>query len=1006
MEPFLKKIAQHILQQNPQALHKMVVVFPNRRAGLFFTAHLSRLLAQPQWSPKVLGLQEFIEGLSPYTPADPVSLVFRLYQQYKRIAKSQESPDNFYFWGQTLLQDFDEADKALVPTRQLFTNVQDLKAYGGTLELLSAEQKAYISQFWQSILNQPQGSNETTAFTAIWQVLHQVYQAFTQSLAQEGLAYQGMAYRHVAQQMQEDQFDPTGTVLHQLPPGHLVLAGFNALGAAEQAIVSHLVQRYKAQLLWDADALYVQDPVHEAGHFFRQYQQHKVLRQGLGPGQLPTQLAQNKALQIHITGVPLQVGQGKLLGQKLAQLAQNPATNWQKVVVVLPDQALLFTVLHALPPSLETVNVTMGYPLRHTPVYSLLEGLLDLQLKKRMPKLATQPAQCTYYHVHVLALLRHPYVYHTAPVPIQGLIDQIEQQNTLQVPATQLLDLEVPLLKHIFTPVQDKQGQTGQVFDYLLQVLFEISSHQVAQPEQLPEAYEETLDLEENQVEQEFLYQGYVQLQRLKEEVLRQELHMGLNDLLKLFRQLIPGLKLPFSGEPLVGLQIMGVVETHNLDFDHVFMLSMNEGTFPPAPNQASFIPYNLRRGFNMPVPQHLEASYAYYFYRLLHRAKNVHLFYNTEDSHGLGGEMSRYLYQLLYQVPAHWQVKRYVLGNPVTVAPPRVISIEKTPQVLQVMQRYTTEKLPGTKLSPTALNTYLDCRLRFYFRHVAQVYEPERVQEEVDHAVFGTIVHACLELLYAQYMERKGSTTIEQTDFEHLRKALPNTVNQAFKDHYNIAPDKAMTFEGRNVIAREVVQDMAQKVLDIDAQTAPFDILGLELGGKARRLPILLNDAAGTQVLIEGSIDRVDQTLADGVIRVLDYKTGQDKKHFTTLEALFDRQDPERNKAAMQTFLYALMYSRLYDQGQTEAPIQAGLFNVKELYLPDFDPMLRQKEEGQGARGKTNRVNNVRPMLPAFEQALQKLLQEIWNPAQPFDQTDKPEKCHRCPYNGICHRG
>ncbi len=981
MQTFLEELAQEVLTHYANQLDKLTLVFPNRRAGLFFQQFLARQLNQPVWSPTVLTLEEFVQQLSITRKADTLLLVFELFEIYKKLAPTDESFDKFFFWGEMLLQDFDAVDKYLVDANLLFTNITQLNQIGEALDFLSEEQVQVVQEFWQSFGTSR--SRQQQEFIAIWEILPEVYALYRERLEQLGIGYDGMLYREVAEKCKALQLD------HSFQ--HLVFAGFNALNPAEETLISYFIKQEAARIYWDTDAYYMQDDRQEAGLFLRKHALSTILGPTF-PEKHPEHL-RNSDKNIQLIGVPLEVGQAKAMGEKLLQCLQaQKGINLERTAIVLPGEHMLFPVLHAIPEHyrdaggglhpIDTINVTMGYPLRSTPLYSLIELMVELQGSARGAGPHIQ-----FHFRTVLALLRHPYVYYFQTTLARENIHKIEAKNRVYLSPQELAGDEqlYPTLFRRVTGIQP-------LFDYLLQVL-----------ELINESINEE-NYEQPTLEQEYIYQFFTHLKRLRELVQQQALDLQMPVFLKLLRQIVKEQRLPFTGEPLSGLQIMGVLETRLLDFENLFILSMNEGSFPPSPSHGSFIPYNLRRGYGLPTFDQQDALYAYYFYRMIQRAKNVHIFYNSSSAYGLNGERSRLLYQLLYE--SGLKIQQQVLTHPLQLARALPLAIPKDDGVWEVLQQHLTQngEAPERRFTPSALNTYLECRLRFYFKYIAGIVEPEEVQEEVDPAVFGNLVHRAMELLYKEHIDSKrGFALLYPEDFRKMHKDLAQVVDRSFAEHYGV---KEVSFEGRNYIIRSIVEKLGKAILRCDEAYAPFEIVALESESRFKgespeqnryRMEVPIAVAGRRyQVGLKGIIDRIDRK--DNKVRILDYKTGQDEKRFESLESLFDRDNEKRNKAVMQTLLYSLLYLNAYPH--EEGRVIPGLYNSRELFSPGFDVRLEIK----GERGYTP-VQDVRDYAQDFMIQLQGLLEEIFDPAQPFTQTDNLRKCSYCSFREICHR-
>ena len=1071
MPSFLEEVSRQLLDKHQGHLAELTVVFPNRRAGLFFREILSRNIHQPGWSPRLLTFPEFITELSDLRPPDQLTLIFMLYQIYQRESGTKEPFDRFYFWGELLLEDFNEIDKSLVRADDLFANLRDLKVLDAGYDYLTQEQRALVARFWQGFngpADQPL-SPPKQAFLTFWNVLNRVYEGFRAHLQARGLGYEGMMTRAVAESL--------GQLATDNPFSRMAFVGFNAFYAAEEQVVRWFVRQTGADAFWDVDAHYLDDPVQEAGQFFRRYRKRLDLAATL-PDPLPQHFYANGPRDIQIVGVPLEVGQAKLVGNVLQELIDQGNFVPERTAIVLPDQNLLFPVLHALPAAIRRVNVTMGYPLRNTSLYSLVEQLLRLQEGKRL-RSSAQSAQPAYefHHTAVLAILRHPYVNPIDHAAMQLLIRRIEDENRIYLRPEELH--RTPFLQRLFQPV----NAVSETFTYLLRLLKDLhdhittdatpsstqpihsensstpnpqspnpshpedhpaSSHQHPtsnhpegpqhptsniqypinsedhpasniQPPATPEDHpissiQHPIDSESHPdpdlvlpvLEKELIYHLYIHVNRLKALSEENQFQFEQGTFLKLFRQLMQSLRLPFTGEPLRGLQIMGVLETRNLDFEHVFILSANEGTYPPREVGHSFVPGNLRRGFGLPTPDQQDAIYAYTFYRLLHRAQQVYLIHNTEDTPALSGEMSRFLYQLLYESEPQddetfcfpdargaFRIRRRTLSAPVRTIPLAPITIEKNAPVMERLHVYTEAGPSG--LTPSALNTYLDCRLKFYYKYVAGLQESEGVQDDVDPAVFGNVLHKAMERVYQRHVEQTGQTLVTAEAIKGFKgKPLDRAVQEGFQEHFRGRADEELTLEGRNLIAYDIVHKMARQILKMDAQYAPFEIVSLEREtdeGYARLLSV--SDASVT-VRLKGIIDRVDRK--GDTVRVLDYKTGRDEKKINSIASLFDRDDKRRNKAAMQAMLYAFLYE---PRAIPDEKITPGLVNAKELFAEHFDPRL--------ILGK-HPIDDYRPYAAEFTQALTGLLAELYDPAMPFTQTEDLKKCDYCPFVRLCY--
>jgi ATP-dependent helicase/DNAse subunit B len=445
----------------------------------------------------------------------------------------------------------------------------------------------------------------------------------------------------------------------------------------------------------------------------------------------------------------------------------------------------------------------------------------------------------------------------------------------------------------------------------------------------------------------------------------------------------------------LKGLQVMGVLETRNLDFRNVFVLSLNEGAFPASSSKGSYIPHNIRKAYGLPTPAHQDAMYSYLFYRLLQRAENIFLFYNSETDVLGQGEMSRYLQQLLYE--SGLNIRRNVLHNPIQPRPTNPLVVVKDSEVMKALLKLNEGNSYFRGISPSALNSYLECRLQFYFRHIAKVREPNEVEEELDARVLGNFVHKVMEDFYRSLVKKKGNARVEKSDLKNAEDAIDALIDRVFVSAYRLNPEKKVEYAGQRLVVREIVRRFAGRILEMDEVYAPFTIEALEQEGLTYSIPI---DRPPHEAVLGGKIDRVDRK--NDTLRIIDYKTGKDELDFDSIASLFSREG-KRNKAAFQTLLYALMYVRSLpandgQKGDTSnlGRVVPGLINRMNLFDRDFE---------FGLRVAKTQVDDVRDMFPEFEQLLKKLFEELYDPGQPFDQTENTDTCKLCPYREICYR-
>lgn len=961
MTPFLKQVAETFYATYREEIQEIAFVFPNRRAGIFFKKYLAEIIDGPLFSPTVTTVTDLFTQLSALQPADHIYLLFTLYRHYAELYPQKESFDEFVPLGETLLNDFDDVDKYMADARQLFTNIHDLKeidAHFGSP--LTEEQVAYIRRFWKNFIPIGESDNKSH-FVSLWSILYDLYERFRQDLRNDGLGYEGMIFREVAEQA------GSGTI--KLPYRRIVFVGLNVLNRAEEQLMNALKKSGMADFYWDDKAPTLQDEYNRAAYFLRP--NAKAF-----PSQLS--LAEDKAEptfpRIELMGIPSAVGQAKqceiILRELLKRQAIPSPEKALNTAIVLPDEHLLLPMLYAIPEEINPINITMGYTLANTAVAGLIDILFDLQKHIR------PGGECPlFYHRNVLALLSNRYLQLSGQDEVNRLASDIRKHNKVFVSQEELG--VTPLLKHIFADLKN----ANEACEYLLSLLVMLQS-------ELDDADEKAENGSNNlsviALEREFIYHYYLAVNRLKGIMQENGIEMNVATFFKLLKKLTAGIAIPFEGEPLSGLQIMGVLETRALDFENVIILSMNEGIFPVKKVAPSLIPYNLRKGFDLSTTEHQDSIYAYYFYRLINRAKNVYLLYDTRTEDMASGEVSRYVYQLKY----HYRlpINEHIVGYPVMARKSRAISVPKDEYVQSQLRRYF--KGGDRHLSASAINTYINCPLQFYLSYVENFQESDEVEEGIDAGVFGSIYHGVMQRIYDRMtgvvIQAEALKAAERDD-----KLITSFIEEAFAENYfKTKQPKPLT--GQNYLVGEVIRKYVKKTLAVDRAFTPFTYLTSE-----RLIKRVHPLGDGREIQLKGFIDRIDSTA--GKMRIVDYKTGKDKTDFKSIEELFDKEKKERRKAIMQVCMYAMMVT---DEDRPETAIVPAIYQVQELFSAStFDPSIKM--------GYSPLDDYATIDLP-FRQAFNTCLQEIFDPDTPFTQSvrmgdDGP--CAYCPFAVICQQ-
>jgi hypothetical protein len=946
---FIDELVEKLLKDYSGRLEELTIIFPNRRAGLFFTKALAGKITNPIWSPTIISFEDFVYSVMDSTPSDNLSLLLDLYDVFKRVSGFDESFDKFYFWGDMLLKDFNEIDKNIVGAKSLFTTIKNLKEIDIEFAYLSDAEMDALQSFWGNTLNNKTRQKES--FIKFWANLFPIYSSFQEILKKQGKAYSGMIYRTLCTRIKNEKL--------KWGKGKAIFAGFNALTPSEELIIKWFIESSKGDIFWDLDSYYFNNPGHEAGLFLRQYYKDKVFGKTF-PARIPDHFKEIKK-EIQTIASSQYSAQTKITGNVIQGLIKDQGIQgMDDTVVVFPDESLLSQVLYSLPASLKKVNITMGYALANSAFFSLIDKLLELQENQRTGK-----DRHWFNYKQVLSILNHHFIIDISKEEADRLINLIERKNIIYVPSELFKDDE--FLSSVFDP-----RASGDLFEYIVGILVKIRRSF------------DSFDDEKFFFEKEFSIVFYKLLERLKEIFSIRKVNISptiLRRIIKYYSQLE---KIPFSGEPLEGLQMMGLLETRNLDFKNVIILCANEGQLPNTGPLKSFIPYNIRKAFRLPNPDTQDAIYSYLFYRLLQRSSNVFLVYNTEESYTRQSEPSRFIYQL--KLESGYNIRQYSMALEVSVTETKPIIIKKDDFVNSQLSRFYRDK--KYKFSPSSLNVFLSCPLSFYYRNILDISEEEEVSEDLDAAKFGNILHNTMEDLYKPFV----GETLNKDTFKHIRKGLVSSIKKSFAKYYGQDYSADFHLEGKNILGLEIIKNYVLKILEKDEMSSPFEIVGIEQS-LSYDLPINL---FGKQVKVglRGIIDRIDRK--DGIIRIMDYKTGKDESSFRNIPGLFDSSDDRRNKAIFQTFFYALLYLKKNPK-YADGPIISGLYNTKELYNPDFDPRIKLK----GHRGSTC-IDDIMPFMGEYESHLSGLITEIYDPSIPFRHREDQDKCFFCQNLGM----
>lgn len=957
METFLKQVAHDLYNKTEGNFTKVAIVFPNKRASLFFNEYLAQESDCPIWSPTYVSISELFRQSSDLSIADPIKLVCDLYKVFQKATGSKETLDDFYFWGEMLIADFDDADKNMADTHALFSNLKDLNELMDNYDFLEEGQKEALSQFFHNFsINQVTELKQR--FISMWNVLGDIYTEYKALLESQSIAYEGMLYRQVIEQLD----------VEALPYNKYIFVGFNVLNKVEHTLFKKLNEAGKAMFYWDYDTFYLNKTPHEAGEFIR-----RNLRDF--PSELPASFFDNLNQPKEVTFIesPTENGQVRYLPQ---WIRENLTSQEKETAVVLCNEALLQPVLHALPDNVKHINITMGFPLSQTPAYSFVNALMELHTS------GYNPNNGRYLFAEVISVLKHPYTRQLSP-EAEKLEQTLTRDNRFYPLPSELKQDNV--LELLFTPRRNNLDLCSMLSEALKEVAVIYQQQAASHSDAFDQLYRESL------------FKTYTLVNRFHTLIESKELNVQAGTFQRLLTRVMSSSSIPFHGEPAIGMQVMGVLETRNLDFRHLIMLSVNEGQLPKAGGDSSFIPYNLRKAFGMTTIDHKIAVYAYYFYRLMQRAKKVTLVYNTATDGINRGELSRFMLQFL--IEWGYPVLRKQLEAAQSPQDSTPIIIEKTPDVMERMKSvFDIRNNPKALISPSALNCYLDCPLKFYYKYVALLSAPDEVTADIDSAKFGSIFHYAAEHIYKDLTAH--GKLISKENLETLLKdevRLQTYVDNGFKElFFNLPPNEQPEYNGIQLINSAVIVKYIQQLLRNDLRYAPFTFVGSEQ--RIFENIEICTSTGDIQSRIGGIIDRIDSKGES--LRIVDYKTGGDADTPANVQSLFI-PDKKRSNYVFQTFLYASIVCKKLREKNDSRLVAPALLYIHRAASENYSPVIQMGEP----RKPKEPVDNFAQYEGDFRENLKTLLEDIFNPDISFTQTEIEDKCAYCDFRALCKK-
>lgn len=922
------------------------ILFPSRRARLFFNDALASVAAHPLWQPEWLTIDDLIEEITGLYKADKIRLITELYKIYAEC-HPYETFDKFYFWGEMLLADFDMIDKYMIDADMLLRNIEQIKELETDVSYLTPEQLKIIS-FWGSFGDETNLSEEKRKFLNIWRTLPDIYHRLRERLQALGIAYTGMAYRLAAEMISRGEAVTD-------PGRRYVVAGFNALSKSEKMLFRHLEANcLSIEFLWDYDSYYVDRKEHEAGMF---------LRENLSMFKPELEISHD-----NFTAIPKEISaiacasnavQCKYVAEILSKLPREELD--KRTAIVLTDENLLIPLLYSLPQDIAEINVTMGYPLKLTLIYSFIERLIELQSHGRRKAGDT----AVFYHADVTGILSHPYIAECCGKSASELYDHITRNRIISVRAS-LFENDDKLQK-IFSLTEGWQGLSQYILDTIGMLVATIGS-----------------DGDKTTIE--YMALAHEEVGKLANSLSECDIELSDATYVSLLRRHLQNIRIPYEGEPLEGIQVMGILETRNIDFDNVIILSMTDATFPgDRTSQPSFIPYNLRAAYGLPTPEHHEGVYAYYFYRLIERARRVYMMYCSRADEKSTGEQSRYIYQLAYEAP--FEIRRLSVGVDVNLDDDESITIVKNADIAERLERYLSPE-SGCALSPTALFRYVQCPLKFYFASVARLKISDEVSDEIDALTFGNILHEAMFDLYKplEGVEHPADRIELLSKGDTIEKAVDGAVGRVY---LQTDMPRREDYTGNTLLVKDIVTKyIRQGVMRYDSRHDDFAIVGLEKD-VAYRFPL----GDGRSVTLAGRADRID-SLDGGALRIIDYKSGNTPHlDFNGIGSLFNGKAEERISNIFQTLLYSMILHRT--QHREAVPT---LFYAGKMHRDDYSPLIVDRSAGRS-------VERYSEYAEDFEQSLGDTLRTLFDRDTPFAQCDDTNTCRYCDFKTICKR-
>ncbi len=889
-EGFLLNIAREFYPGLFDASKRYLFVFPNRRSGIYFKREFSKLSDKPVVGPDVYSMGDLVQKCTGMEVPDRVELIFRLFSEWENIDSDDfRSFADFYREGLIILNDFSDIDKNLADPKKVFKTLTGFNNSGGM---------------------------SGRAFSGKWEHLGILYDRFRDNLLSDRMGYEGMAFREAAENIE---------IIKNVGWDKIIFCGFNALSGSEKKIISELTSEGIAQCRIEMDEYFMKNSEQEAGKFARDYLESGMFGEYLGS--VDNNLIEDEK-NIRIWKSPSASGQAKIIGYILDRI-DTDKFQFDEIAIVLPDESLLFPVLNSIPLRFKKGNITLGFPLSQTSLYSLINMIIELSIS------GSESSE-----KEISRLISHPL--------INMIRDEKEREERVDI-------------DEVINKIISFKGDTGELIGFIKTILKQLLLNYKSDEKSFPE------------IEAEFIYHFYLLFERTEKYIEKSGVTPDPKGFLRLFREMAETVRIPFTGEPLEGLQILGFIESQNLRFKKVIIPSMNDSIFPGKFRIDSFIPPEIRSGFGLTYDRERDAVSANNFYRLIKGAEEVDILYIDEPEKSSVGERSRFVSQVLIEYAErakNCRVSEETVGFPVTSAKPGKIEIKKTDRHL--------EKLKEKKFSATSLKTYLSCTLKFYFRYIERIKEMEETEDSLVPALYGKLIHTTLEIIY----RNSAGKTIDSRFFDNFDSIkIKNIISESFHNS-----EVRLKESGRSRLAFEIIFRLIKNFIQKERDESPFLILNVEQEALST-ITIRTGDKK-YDIKLEGRIDRIDQK--EGVQRVVDYKTGKISSLNIENSIWNDGVDWRKHPDVFQLMLYSLLLS---ESGLLQDKFKLSIYPFRDFSSGILDVSL----------GGITVIEEKK--IEKFKSGLKGILENIFSPVNKFSQTEDKKVCMYCSYRYICDR-